>query len=286
MFDRFNLMEQYAAASYCELNVNTTGSKVTCSAGNCPLVEAADTNTEVEFINVGATDVTGFVATDHTNRLVVISFRGSATLRNFITDVVFSKSESDICANCNVHDGFWISWAEARGRVLTALIDSAKKRTGYQMAIVGHSLGGAIATMCAAEMRKKGWSAELYTFGAPRVGDESFSQFVTGQGSNFRVTHYNDIVPRLPPLSFGNKARRESDSDVKHALGKRGQFDGFGFVHISPEYFIRSGNNVTVKWDDIDTYFGLVTFKGNTGQAVASIDAHRWYFNAISKCAS
>lgn len=48
-FDRFNLMEQYAAASYCPLNSNSSQSKVTCNAGNCPLVEAADTLTEVEF---------------------------------------------------------------------------------------------------------------------------------------------------------------------------------------------------------------------------------------------
>jgi hypothetical protein len=35
---------------------------------------------------------------------------------------------------------------------------------------------------------------------------------------------------------------------------------------------------------DINVYHGLVNFKGNTGQAVVSVDAHRWYFNRISAC--
>jgi hypothetical protein len=60
--------------------------------------------------------------------------------------------------------------------------------------------------------------------------------------------------------------------------------DVFEFVHLSPEYYIRTGNNLTVMWSDVDTYYGLVSLKGNTGQAVPSIDAHRWYFNAISAC--
>ncbi|KAH6683958.1 Alpha/Beta hydrolase protein [Halenospora varia] len=280
-FDRFNLMEQYAAASYCPLNSNSSQSKVTCNAGNCPLVEAADTLTEVEFTNSLVTDVTGFVATDHTNKLVVISFRGSSTTKNFITDVVYEQVESDLCQDCKVHKGFWYSWTEARNNTLTALTNIAKSNSGYKMIVTGHSLGGAIATLCAAEIRKSGMDAALYTFGSPRVGDPKFAQFVTDQaGGNYRITHFNDLVPHLPPLSFGNKIKREYD------LRSRGPFDGFGFVHVSPEYYIRTGNNVTVRWNDIDTYYGLVSFKGNSGQAIVSVDAHRWYFNAVSACSA
>jgi hypothetical protein len=49
LFNKFNLFEQYSAAAYCPLNFNSSNSKITCAAGNCPLVEAADTNTQVEF---------------------------------------------------------------------------------------------------------------------------------------------------------------------------------------------------------------------------------------------
>lgn len=49
VFDDLNFYEQYAAAGYCEANNNSTGSKVTCESGNCPLVEADDTETLLEF---------------------------------------------------------------------------------------------------------------------------------------------------------------------------------------------------------------------------------------------
>ena len=45
----YNLYEQYAAAAYCESNNNSTGTKLTCFSGNCPLVESANTITVHEF---------------------------------------------------------------------------------------------------------------------------------------------------------------------------------------------------------------------------------------------
>jgi len=107
------------------------------------------------------TDVTGFVAVDNTNKLVVISFRGSASQKNFLADAVYEKDETDLCTGCYAHRGFWKSWAEARENVLGALISTAKQHPDYEMVVTGHSLGGAIATFCAAEIRKQGWDAAL-----------------------------------------------------------------------------------------------------------------------------
>jgi hypothetical protein len=47
---RFKFWVQYAAASYCEANyAGQTGTQLACWAGNCPQVEAADTNITYEF---------------------------------------------------------------------------------------------------------------------------------------------------------------------------------------------------------------------------------------------
>jgi hypothetical protein len=48
-FARFNRFEQFAAAAYCRENNNSTKTRIKCQAGNCPLVEQADTWTVVEF---------------------------------------------------------------------------------------------------------------------------------------------------------------------------------------------------------------------------------------------
>lgn len=46
--------------------------------------------------------------------------------------------------------------------------------------VIGHSLGGAMATIAAVDLRVKLRlpDVRLYTFGSPRVGNEIFSRFV------------------------------------------------------------------------------------------------------------
>lgn len=81
---------------------------------------------------------------------------------------------------------------------------------------------------------------------------------MTGQGVN-RVTHTNDIVPRLPPMSFG-------------------------FSHSSPELWITSGNDVTVTTSDIEVIEGIDSTAGNAGEPVPDVDAHTWYIIDIDGC--
>ncbi|KAF2666673.1 alpha/beta-hydrolase [Microthyrium microscopicum] len=272
LLGRFNLYEQYAAASYCSVNNgNSTGSKIRCTAGNCPLVEQADTQSVMEFQHSLNTDVTGFVAVDNTNKLVVISFRGTDSDQNIITDTNLTRVNADLCPNCLVHQGFWESWIEARDNITASLNDTKKSNPTYEVIVTGHSLGGAIATLCAAEIRKGGMKASLYTFGSPRLGDTHLSTFITAQGSNYRLTHANDIVPNLPPLVFPN-------------LDVHTGFAGFAYVHISPEYHIKTGNDVVVTVKDIDELSGEVNFGGNTGTLLPSIGAHKWYFGNITAC--
>lgn len=45
----FTLFAEYAAAAYCDENLESPGTKVRCNKGNCPTVEKADTKTLTEF---------------------------------------------------------------------------------------------------------------------------------------------------------------------------------------------------------------------------------------------
>lgn len=49
LLNNLDLFAQYSAAAYCDENLNSTGTKLTCSVGNCPLVEAASTQSLDEF---------------------------------------------------------------------------------------------------------------------------------------------------------------------------------------------------------------------------------------------
>ncbi|KAI9831661.1 MAG: hypothetical protein M1819_004727 [Sarea resinae] len=257
----FNLFEQYAAASYCTENNNSTGSKLTCSVGNCPEVEAANTYTVIEFQNSLVTDVTGYVAVDSTNELIVVAFRGSESLRNWLSDADFPYVASNLCDGCLVDQGFWDSWSEAKSDILSAAKNASTQYPNYQIVVTGHSLGAAIATFAAAELRIDGYTAALYNFGSPRVGNLKTTELIGNQtGGNYRITHFDDPVPKLPP-------------------------DLIGYTHISPEYWITTGNSIPVADNDISLCYGDDNNTCNGGTAVGlDIAAHKWYFGPIDSC--
>lgn len=71
---------------------------------------------------------------------------------------------------------------------------------------IGHSLGGAIASLAADWLKKKrGVSVKLYTFGAPRVGTYFFSKSTTKAlkvENMHRVYHATDPVPMVAVFPF------------------------------------------------------------------------------------
>lgn len=71
--------------------------------------------------------------------------------------------------------------------------------------VVGHSLGGAVASIAAAGLMGGGRSPRLYTFGAPRAGLTGFATALTrGLGSEniFRAYSLGDPVPMVPLYPF------------------------------------------------------------------------------------
>ncbi|KAJ5177920.1 uncharacterized protein N7500_000619 [Penicillium coprophilum] len=255
---QFDFWVQYAAASYY-LDVYTAqvGAKIVCSKGNCPEVEQAGATVFYDFSNATITDTAGFIAVDHTKAAVVLTFRGSYSIRNWITDASFLYTNPDLCKGCFAELGFWSSWKLVRDDITKELKEAFSQNPDYELVVVGHSLGAAIATLAAADLRGKGYpSAKLYAYASPRVANAALAKYITAQGNNYRFTHTNDPVPKLPLLTMG-------------------------YVHVSPEYWITSPNNATVSTSDIEVIQGDVSFAGNTGTGLpllTDFEAHIWYF--------
>ena len=115
-----------------------------------------------------------------------------------------------------IQDGkFWPARAQKQGRVHTGFAESvdliwtemnaylqltATKFNIKQSDIyfTGHSLGGAMATVCAA---RSDWVANAYTYGGPRVGNRAFAKNVLSP--IYRIRNEHDIVPSIvPPLGY------------------------------------------------------------------------------------
>lgn len=230
-----------------------------------PIWQDTVPNVDMALHSSQTTDVTGYVAVDRGRGLTVLAFRGSSSIRNWVANIDTIKVNVDICPGCRAHQGFWRSWKEARTGVMAALMTAAQSYPTFKVVVVGHSLGGAIADFAAAEIRNTGVTADLYTYGAPRISGASLSNYITNQnrGGNFRVTHTNDVVPRLPPLFLG-------------------------FEHISPEYWITSPNGAVPTINDVTVLEGSRNTNGNAGQSGlnvgAYINSHLWYFGPIGQC--
>ncbi|EXJ92291.1 hypothetical protein A1O3_00841 [Capronia epimyces CBS 606.96] len=261
LLDTFSLYEQYSAAAYCADNnvPSSNGTAITCVAGNCPQVQADGAESVIEFQNIGSGDATGFVALDHTTQQIIISFRGSQSLQNFVADAEFPLSPSTICTGCEVHTGFLDSWTSVKSLVQGAVETARTTYPSYGVVSTGHSLGAALATLAAADLRNGGYGVSLYTYGSPMVGNIALATFITAQDANFRITHANDLVPKLPGY-------------------------GLGYAHVSPEYWITSATGVVVTVDDVQTSEGVVDVQGNEGQPGGDLGDHLFYFNEVAAC--
>ena len=68
----------------------------------------------------------------------------------------------------------------------------------------GHSLGGAMATICARRCKLSVISSNpqgLFTYGSPRVGDRVYVRYC--RLDHYRWVNNNDIVTRVPPTWWG-----------------------------------------------------------------------------------
>ena len=77
------------------------------------------------------------------------------------------------------------------------------KAVGYEVLICGHSLGGAVATLCAYELACQylKTSILLVTFGSPRTVNTEFANVLSRLPNLrcYRVANEYDVVSRVPP---------------------------------------------------------------------------------------
>lgn len=108
--------------------------------------------------------------------------------------------------------------AETAGRVhrgfkkevddLWPMLEVVLKSNTKPLWFCGHSLGGAMATICAGRCFLSYVASnpeELYTYGSPRVGDRRYVNYV--KLTHYRWVNNNDIVTRVPPTWLGYRHR-------------------------------------------------------------------------------
>lgn len=158
------------------------------------------------FISSSETETQCFVAGD--DKKIIVSFRGTeGKLADWATNLQVNKEYlKGAKAQGKVHEGFYKGlcsvWAE---------VDKEIKRLSNNDQTIwftGHSLGGALATLAAAELKFQDDPYDfqgLYTFGQPRVGDNDFARLFNKflKKKCFRLVNNNDVVSRVAPRIMG-----------------------------------------------------------------------------------
>lgn len=104
-----------------------------------------------------------------------------------------------------VHAGFQRTFSSLRPQLKKFLDEWRQRSNSGSVHCIGHSLGGALATLTADWVATNSYASNvnLYTFGAPRVGLSGFAIANTSRVSNiYRCTHGADVVPKVPLWPF------------------------------------------------------------------------------------
>ncbi|MCC3822205.1 lipase [Vibrio parahaemolyticus] len=131
---------------------------------------------------------------------LVISIRGTQNANDWVTNLNVGLKGAP---NGSIaHSGFINSFSSIKPSIKQYLQQC--QRLPRRVHCVGHSLGGALASLCSDWLREEySLRVNLYTFGAPRVGLEQYSRKSSKSNDKvYRCTHGADPVPKVPVWPF------------------------------------------------------------------------------------
>eukprot|EP00123_Amoebidium_parasiticum_P022136 comp8077_c0_seq1/m.3566 comp8077_c0_seq1/g.3566 ORF comp8077_c0_seq1/g.3566 comp8077_c0_seq1/m.3566 type:complete len:360 (-) comp8077_c0_seq1:111-1190(-) len=173
---------------------------------NCSICTGAWQDFQIaEWLYDPAYDIHGFYGYSPSSNAVVVVYRGTQMyhLKNWIADLDAVSIDYPLAAGARVHRGFFNAYNSSfRDTVFTGMKKLIDAYPSAEIHLTGHSLGGALATLSAADLTHQLGIPikKLITFGMPRVGNDVFAQWFTDTviSESVRVTHKRDIVPHLP----------------------------------------------------------------------------------------
>ncbi|KAI8915081.1 Alpha/Beta hydrolase protein [Entophlyctis helioformis] len=165
--------------------------------------------TNITLHGTFANNAFGLSAVHPPSRTLVLAFRGSRNLRNWIQSLSIAKADTAFFGApeaVRVHSGFLEAWTTMRDDAVESISRLRAAYPGYRLLVTGHSLGGAVATLAAMDIVSSkilnAKQVSVFTLNQPRVGNTAFAAWMSSHAfaSVLRVVNQNDWTPHLPPL--------------------------------------------------------------------------------------
>eukprot|EP00127_Corallochytrium_limacisporum_P005378 Clim_evm54s203 gene=Clim_evmTU54s203 len=258
--NKFNIPRAQRAAFLSQASYRHLGTDDPNSfcAYECNIIDVKDFGFErLQIVYNEELDVRSWAA--RKGRETWIIFRGTASKRNAKTDLQYKQvlyrdyvAENHEKASLftdptkgYVHEGFFNAWMALKKDVMAMAEKLQAENPGQPLYVTGHSLGGALATLCAMSLALEMPNVPLvvYTFGSPRVGNIVFAQLYNRLVPNtFRVVNDGDVVTGIPGFKF-------LKSRYQH-VGNKVIFDRAGNMLYKPtvvDNMFKVSRNVNVK---------------------------------------
>lgn len=200
---------RFARAAYCS----------TSSVLNLTCGEPCKALGDVEVLFAGGDDKTTprfYVAHDKSAQTIVVSHQGTNTksLASLINDIVLTRSPANpdrfkgVSKDASIHDGFNAAFERTADQVINTVKQGLTDKGVKKVAVIGHSLGAAIAMLDAIALKSALGSDVAITttlFGLPRVGNKEWADFVDATlGDTLTwVSNNQDPVVQVPPREIG-----------------------------------------------------------------------------------
>jgi len=219
-----------------------------------------------EFVDGSSTELVFAIIVNRTRKRVVLVFRGSAVLKDFIVDASFFKMTPPQImefagAEVDIHTGFsnylfGQTQDEFGKNKFTQICDILKQvlsykdeslgydYTDYDLFLTGHSLGGGLAQLLAMTLvgsqESKAWiptPVRCISYASPCVGDKEYYELYVdmekkGLLRHLRITNDGDVVPSGPTMSFWQTGlnmhvQKNQKVQFKYHKNKKGMLNQF-----------------------------------------------------------
>ena len=154
---------------------------------------------------------------EYKNSTLVISFKGSSGSEDWKDNFKFNRKSVKLNklevpykgtdSNIKVHNGF-IGQYRLIKSMLNGIVKQQKFCKICNVIITGHSLGAALATIAAIDIKYMFPNVPVVCvlFGSPRVGNRAFAKsFNKYVKTCYNIINEEDAITKLPPWTFGYK---------------------------------------------------------------------------------
>ncbi|KAH7201300.1 Alpha/Beta hydrolase protein, partial [Fusarium oxysporum] len=193
-------------------------------------------------IRNGNTLVLAFRGTDFPMTLQNLQRRSrfSALLYNAVMDISYNLIRLDWpgLPHILVHEGFLSSFNDLIGNLVLNINDILGHTAPTNIEVCGHSLGGALATLCALWCRLQWPTATItcVTLGSPRVGEENFArEFNNRNILCYRLIFSSDPVAKVPNRFVERLPIRYSAASITRVALRQG---GYIWKHVGQRIYL------------------------------------------------